>query len=256
MAAQGAGGTQLQPQTPGGLAVAFAMSSPLVMMAASPPLSLLKIRNQVAAPWRKDRLPAPDTLAEYYAGFFSGICAAVVTEVSALLVKMWATNNQLYIGHRMHLFSKVVSTLASYPIEMKRTLEAVGQKKVFWEQDYKTMYTGLKVTLAGAVVYHVTIATVTGATRSIAPPLVADTVGAITAGVCAYPLDTVAKRLMVQVGSKAPRYTGARDCIKKVIQEEGATALWGGVGYSVLSSTLGLLATLPMILMNESVPRG
>ena len=47
MAAGGVGGTQLQPQTPGGLAVAFAMSSPLVMMAASPPLSLLKIRQQV-----------------------------------------------------------------------------------------------------------------------------------------------------------------------------------------------------------------
>ena len=66
-------------------------------------------------------------------------------------------------------------------------------------------YTGLKVTLAGAVVYHVTLASVTGATRSVAPPLVADTVGAITAGVCAYPLDTVAKRLMVQVGLETPR---------------------------------------------------
>lgn len=79
------------------------------------------------------------------------------------------------------------------------------------------------MTLAGAVVYHVTLASVTGATRSIAPPLVADTVGAITAGVCAYPLDTVAKRLMVQVGLDTPRYSGARDCIKKVIQEEGVS---------------------------------
>ena len=112
-------------------------------------------------------------------------------------------------------------------------------------------YTGLKVTLAGAVVYHVTIATVTGATSSVASPLVADTLGVITAGLASYPLDTVGKRLVVQMGSKTPRYSGARDCIKKVVAEEGVAALWGGVGYSVLSATLGLLATLPMILMNE-----
>jgi len=241
------------PQQPsvGKVAVAFAMSSPLVMMAASPPLTLLKIRHQVAAPWLKDRLPAPETVAEHYAGCFSGICAAMVTEVTALLIKMWATNNNLYLGNRLLLFSKTITTLAAYPLDMKRTLEAVGHKKVFWEQDYKAMYTGLKVTLAGAVVYHVTIATVTGATSSVASPLVADTLGVITAGLASYPLDTVGKRLVVQMGSKTPRYSGARDCIKKVVAEEWVAALWGGVGYSVLSATLGLLATLPMILMNE-----
>eukprot|EP00729_Bicosta_minor_P019060 gene19060-12285_t len=84
------------PQQPsvGKVAVAFAMSSPLVMMAPSKfgPWSFEQ-PHKVAAPWLKDRLPAPETIAEHYAGCFSGICAAMVTEVTALLIKMWATNN-------------------------------------------------------------------------------------------------------------------------------------------------------------------
>jgi hypothetical protein len=44
---------------------------------------------------------------------------------------------------------------------------------------------------------------------------------------------------------------GARNCMREVIRKEGVLALWGGVGYSFLQSTLGVLCAVGMTPLSK-----
>lgn len=70
---------------------------------------------------------------------------------------------------------------------------------------------------------------------------------AITAGYASYPFDTVRRRLQMQ--SEKPReqwqYQGPTDCLKKILKEEGTSALFKGAGANVLR-TVGSALVLVM----------
>jgi len=73
---------------------------------------------------------------------------------------------------------------------------------------------------------------------------------AISAGYASYPFDTVRRRLQMQ--SEKPKaewvYAGTGDCFKKIVAEEGTTALFKGAGANALR-TVG--AALVLVLYSE-----
>ena len=73
---------------------------------------------------------------------------------------------------------------------------------------------------------------------------------AISAGYASYPFDTVRRRLQMQ--SEKPReewvYSGTMDCFKKIMQDEGTSALFKGAGANALR-TVG--AALVLVLYSE-----
>ena len=73
---------------------------------------------------------------------------------------------------------------------------------------------------------------------------------AIMAGYASYPLDTVRRRLQMQ--SEKPKadwvYSGTMDCFKKIIANEGASALFKGAGANALR-TVG--AAMVLVLYSE-----
>jgi solute carrier family 25 (adenine nucleotide translocator) protein 4/5/6/31 len=75
-------------------------------------------------------------------------------------------------------------------------------------------------------------------------------VSAIAAGYASYPFDTVRRRLQMQ--SEKPKeewvYQGTLDCFKKIIANEGTTALFKGAGANALR-TVG--AALVLVLYSE-----
>ena len=81
--------------------------------------------------------------------------------------------------------------------------------------------------------------------RHGAPLTVADNcgLGAIAGGIAAAvttPLDVVKTRLMTQTRTEAvQRYTGVADAFRRIVREEGATALLRGIGPRVLWISMG-----------------
>jgi len=75
-------------------------------------------------------------------------------------------------------------------------------------------------------------------------------VSAIVAGYASYPFDTVRRRLQMQ--SEKPKeewvYQGTADCFKKIISEEGTSALFKGAGANALR-TVG--AAMVLVLYSE-----
>jgi solute carrier family 25 (adenine nucleotide translocator) protein 4/5/6/31 len=73
---------------------------------------------------------------------------------------------------------------------------------------------------------------------------------AITAGYASYPFDTIRRRLQMQ--SEKPRaewiYSGAADCYKKILKDEGVRALFKGAGANVIR-TIG--SALVLVLYDE-----
>jgi solute carrier family 25 (adenine nucleotide translocator) protein 4/5/6/31 len=73
---------------------------------------------------------------------------------------------------------------------------------------------------------------------------------AIAAGYASYPMDTIRRRLQMQ--SEKPKedwvYKGTSDCFRKIIADEGATALFKGAGANALR-TVG--AAMVLVLYSE-----
>jgi solute carrier family 25 (mitochondrial adenine nucleotide translocator), member 4/5/6/31 len=65
----------------------------------------------------------------------------------------------------------------------------------------------------------------------------------ITAGVLTYPLDTIRKRLMMQVArsDEMVQYRGARDCFKKMVAQEGYRSLYKGLTLRLVTGSGGAL---------------
>lgn len=71
-----------------------------------------------------------------------------------------------------------------------------------------------------------------------------------SAGIICYPFDTIRRRMMMMAGKKGQDvlYTGAFDCLKKIIRKEGVGALFKGSLSNVLRGTGGALV---LILYDE-----
>jgi len=86
--------------------------------------------------------------------------------------------------------------------------------------------------------------------RGIASKFVCAQTAAICAAYVSYPMDTIRRRLQMQ--SEKPqaewKYKGSVDCLKKIISEEGTTALFKGAGANALR-TVG--SALVLVLYGE-----
>eukprot|EP01094_Clydonella_sp_ATCC50884_P029062 TRINITY_DN895_c0_g1_i1.p3 TRINITY_DN895_c0_g1~~TRINITY_DN895_c0_g1_i1.p3 ORF type:complete len:143 (-),score=41.67 TRINITY_DN895_c0_g1_i1:243-671(-) len=63
----------------------------------------------------------------------------------------------------------------------------------------------------------------------------------VAAGLISYPLDTVRRRMMMTSGSGEVKYTGALDCSRKIIAQEGMSSMFKGAGSNVLRGLCGAL---------------
>lgn len=70
--------------------------------------------------------------------------------------------------------------------------------------------------------------------------LIAQTTTA-TARMIAYPFDTMRLRLQMDGAKTQKYYTGAVDCFRKTLAQEGATGFWKGATFSIAYSTSGAL---------------
>lgn len=111
---------------------------------------------------------------------------------------------------------------------------------------YRGAYFGLFDTLSGYNPYQTSESNIFRAASKFA----CAQFSAIAAGYASYPFDTVRRRLQMQ--SEKPReewvYSGTADCFKKIIANEGSSALFKGAGANALR-TVG--AALVLVLYSE-----
>jgi len=111
---------------------------------------------------------------------------------------------------------------------------------------YRGVYFGLFDTLSGYNPYQKSDSNVLRAASKFA----CAQFSAISAGYASYPFDTVRRRLQMQ--SEKPKeewvYSGTGDCFKKIVANEGASALFKGAGANALR-TVG--AALVLVLYSE-----
>lgn len=69
----------------------------------------------------------------------------------------------------------------------------------------------------------------------------------IMAGLAAYPLETIGRRMMMTSATSKGRYRHSADAIMQICRTGGVQALWCGAGVNVVSSIIGalLLAVMP-----------
>lgn len=110
---------------------------------------------------------------------------------------------------------------------------------------FRGTYFGVNDTLAGLNPFQKE-----STLRGLASKFVVAQTAAICAAYVSYPFDTVRRRLQMQ--SEKPKeqwtYKGTGDCFKKIVAEEGATALFKGAGANALR-TVG--SALVLVLYGE-----
>jgi len=110
---------------------------------------------------------------------------------------------------------------------------------------YRGVYFGMYDSLAGINPYKKD----KGAIGLVSKFVIAQAT-AITAGYASYPFDTIRRRLQMQ--SEKPKsewiYSGTMDCLRKIMKEEGMTALFKGAGANALR-TVG--SALVLVLYGE-----
>ena len=111
---------------------------------------------------------------------------------------------------------------------------------------YRGVYFGLFDTLSGYNPYQKSENSLLRAASKFA----CAQFSAISAGYASYPFDTVRRRLQMQSEKPAEEwvYSGTADCFKKIIANEGASALFKGAGANALR-TVG--AALVLVLYSE-----
>ena len=74
---------------------------------------------------------------------------------------------------------------------------------------------------------------------------------ATLSGLCSYPIDTVRRRLFMDVGKKKKdkKYKGTIDCAVRVAKEEGVAGLWKGALSNVFR---GMGATLVLVIYDDA----
>jgi len=72
---------------------------------------------------------------------------------------------------------------------------------------------------------------------------------ATISGLCSYPIDTIRRRLFMDVGAKVKTYNGTIDCGMKIIKTEGVAGLWKGAASNIAR---GLGATLVLVIYDDA----
>jgi len=164
-----------------------------------------------------------------------------------------------------------------YPLDYARTRLAsdvgVGKrqfnglvdclKKTVASSGVRGLYNGIGVSVVGIIPYRGVYFDLFDTLSGINPyekdksngiragsKLICAQTAAILAGYASYPFDTVRRRLQMQ--SEKPReewvYKGTTDCFRKIVKDEGTTALFKGAGANALR-TVG--AAMVLVLYSE-----
>lgn len=72
---------------------------------------------------------------------------------------------------------------------------------------------------------------------------------ATVSGLCSYPIDTVRRRLFMDVGKKEKTYKGTMDCFRKIVAQEGLKGLWKG---ALSNIARGFGATLVLVIYDDA----
>lgn len=72
---------------------------------------------------------------------------------------------------------------------------------------------------------------------------------ATLSGLCSYPIDTVRRRLFMDVGAKVKAYNGTIDCFMKIAKNEGLPGLWKGAASNIAR---GFGATLVLVIYDDA----
>jgi solute carrier family 25 (adenine nucleotide translocator) protein 4/5/6/31 len=159
------------------------------------------------------------------------------------------------------------SLLFVYPLDFARTRLAadIGKgpedrqfnglldciKKIYASDGARGLYTGFGVSVGGIIVYRAAFfgGFDTAKVKLLKDPkkapiwqtwLVAQLVTTM-AGIVSYPFDTVRRRMMMQSGRKEILYTSTMDCWKKIVVNEGPTALFKGCLSNVIRGSGGAI---------------
>jgi solute carrier family 25 (adenine nucleotide translocator) protein 4/5/6/31 len=71
---------------------------------------------------------------------------------------------------------------------------------------------------------------------------------ATASGLCSYPIDTVRRRLFLDVGKAKKKYKGTIDCFFRIAKQEGVGGLWKG---AVSNIARGFGATLVLVIYDD-----
>ncbi|KAJ2993712.1 hypothetical protein HDV02_002115 [Globomyces sp. JEL0801] len=148
----------------------------------------------------------------------------------------------------------------------KKTFNGIGDailKTAKGPKGVLSLYQGFGVSVAGIVMYRGTQLGLNDTFKGLNPYdnevtlrglvskwLIAQ-VSVIVSGYPSYPLDTVRRRLMMESEKPVDQriYKGTVDCFKKIVREEGVTALFKGAGANVIRSAG---AALVLVLYGEA----
>ncbi|GBG88409.1 hypothetical protein CBR_g47108 [Chara braunii] len=173
------------------------------------------------------------------------------------------------------------SLLFVYPLDFARTRLATDVGKgadrqfsglgnclstIYRSDGLKGLYRGFGVSVQGIIVYRAAFFGGFDTAKSVflkdpnnAPVwkkwAIAQAVTA-GAGMVPYPFDTVRRRMMMQSGSGEQMYSGAIDCMKKIMKNEGPKAFFKGALSNVLRGAGGALVLVLYDEIQKSVRAG
>eukprot|EP00382_Lankesteria_abbotti_P010985 CAMPEP_0113854574 /NCGR_PEP_ID=MMETSP0372-20130328/7458_1 /TAXON_ID=340204 /ORGANISM="Lankesteria abbotti" /LENGTH=143 /DNA_ID=CAMNT_0000827883 /DNA_START=344 /DNA_END=775 /DNA_ORIENTATION=- /assembly_acc=CAM_ASM_000359 len=121
---------------------------------------------------------------------------------------------------------------------------------MYKQNGMRGMYQGFGVSLCGIIVHRAVFFGVYDTAKSMvyrnpkakSNPVLNFLLGfgvETVAGVTAYPLDTVRRRLMIQSGRKEKLYNGAFDCFRKIIRDEGVGSFYKGCMSNIIRGVGG-----------------
>ncbi|XP_029030472.1 ADP/ATP translocase 3-like [Betta splendens] len=177
------------------------------------------------------------------------------------------------IDKRAHFWRYFAGNLASggaagatslcfvYPLDFARTRLAAdvggtpGQRefgglgdclvKIFKSDGWRGLYKGFGVSLQGIIIYRAATFGIYDTAKGMLPDpdnthilvswMIAQAVTSV-AGLISYPFDTVRRCMMMQSGLQGANvmYSGAFDCWRKMIRDEGGRAFFKGAGSNIL----------------------
>lgn len=131
-------------------------------------------------------------------------------------------------------------------------------KKIYMNDGFRGLYYGFGVSVAGIIVYRAAFFGLYDTTKTLihkenkkSNPAINFGIGLSVetiAGIVAYPLDTVRRRMMMQAGRTDILYSSTVDCWRKILKNEGVAAYYKGCWSNVMRGVGGAIV---LVLYDE-----
>lgn len=66
----------------------------------------------------------------------------------------------------------------------------------------------------------------------------------LLAGLIAYPLSTISRRLILDAGNTSLKYSSVLQCARSIMKEKGIRGMWAGAGVNILHGITGSLSLI------------